>query len=834
MAAVIDSTRVLWFAVIISLNALLAGALIVAHQNIPLEVHCIADSIFELIYICVNLYLRWGLRSSVASLSAFVLPFYGITSKLAGCIQVAVRRKVAFAVLNVSGKHGNKVARQSVLAGRTTLKRQMTELIRTKRGDSAGAGNDEARDRYQGRIALVSGAVMMVYGIVFMAVMLWRWNEVNTGCKVRFGDCLWDSMDPHILFGDGVYGSTSCGENKVETLQASACKFEQFPSAIKQEVFTSLVGLSFPGSSMTSIPPWLMDSARVTSLDLSGNPCLTQLELQDQGMAEIPRNFSAIFSATLVELNLSGNEFQEFDFAGDGMNQFELLQSIDLSQNRITVVSKLPEHLAARPSGANITLHLNVSANALQLGGAEDFDQLCLDFVRVARQLAVLDLSSNKIDDIPMSFVEGYAGHNGLLLADNPIETLFWSDVSCFGATGGNIPSWVSQLQALRQFTMSRCQVKEIPNSILPELTELESLDLRHNDLQMLPNLSFNRKLKELRLGGNVLAFPIALKSFTTLIELLILDLSGMSLSDVTLFTGGGAFVALQPLEELYLSNNLIGSIPPDSFRFNGNLTILHLDWNHLFELHEDVFAKLLKLRTLWLHSNRITILPESVFANMPELRTLSLSNNGITILPESVFANMPELRTLGLYGNRITILPESVFANMPELRELWLSNNDITSLRRDVFVYMSKLKKLTLQRNPIDVNEIVDAVRSLENLTELSITVPADLSGVDREAFSDLGSLKVLQLYSSVSAGGVWEDLDGDDCDAYVRWEWCVDSGYGPNWDPDYGGFSDYQNSDGIDASEACCDCGAEDKCTSNAACLYFHLPDTVECTVF
>ena len=52
------------------------------------------------------------------------------------------------------------------------------------------------------------------------------------------------------------------------------------------------------------------------------------------------------------------------------------------------------------------------------------------------------------------------------------------------------------------------------------------------------------------------------------------------------------------------------------------------------------------------------------------------------------------------------------------------------------------------------------------------------------------------------------WTDVNGKDCSFYENLMLCFDGGYGPQWRPEFGSFKDYANADGIDATQACCQC--------------------------
>jgi len=52
------------------------------------------------------------------------------------------------------------------------------------------------------------------------------------------------------------------------------------------------------------------------------------------------------------------------------------------------------------------------------------------------------------------------------------------------------------------------------------------------------------------------------------------------------------------------------------------------------------------------------------------------------------------------------------------------------------------------------------------------------------------------------------WRSSTGATCADYVRHRWCENGDYGRGWGTSFGVFADYANNDGLDASEACCEC--------------------------
>lgn len=54
------------------------------------------------------------------------------------------------------------------------------------------------------------------------------------------------------------------------------------------------------------------------------------------------------------------------------------------------------------------------------------------------------------------------------------------------------------------------------------------------------------------------------------------------------------------------------------------------------------------------------------------------------------------------------------------------------------------------------------------------------------------------------------WTSRTGESCLDYKTKGWCKAGTYGPQWGANYGEFSKYEDSNGVDASQACCECSA------------------------
>uniref|UniRef100_A0A3Q4GWN3 Si:ch211-106h11.1 n=1 Tax=Neolamprologus brichardi TaxID=32507 RepID=A0A3Q4GWN3_NEOBR len=179
----------------------------------------------------------------------------------------------------------------------------------------------------------------------------------------------------------------------------------------------------------------------------------------------------------------------------------------------------------------------------------------------------------------------------------------------------------------LTELHLQDCQLERLPSALLA-LTNLQVLDLQHNNLRTLEellSLAHLRRLSCLRLAYNrVLVLPASVG-------------------------------VLRGLELLDLSNNQLQSIPPALFTLR-RLRRLLLAGNLLEELPAEVKALQL-LTELDLSGNRLERLPTELFNCCLELRTLNMSHNSLSFLPREIAA-LSQLCRLDLRSNNLEELP--------------------------------------------------------------------------------------------------------------------------------------------------------------------------------
>lgn len=196
-----------------------------------------------------------------------------------------------------------------------------------------------------------------------------------------------------------------------------------------------------------------------------------------------------------------------------------------------------------------------------------------------------------------------------------------------------------------RSLDLSSNRLQKLDHLLFPAIPFLAELDLSHNQLQAVPNLSYASELVALRLAGNPHA-PIHRDTFSRLAKLKTLDLSSMQLTSAAVLVDRAA-----ELTELNLSGNRIGRLQFGDFRHHGQLKALNLSSCILRHIEPGTFSVLAELVRLDLSDNRLTSVDLSMF--VPSLESLRLNGNQLTELDEHLPALVPHLAELVITANQ-------------------------------------------------------------------------------------------------------------------------------------------------------------------------------------
>ncbi|XP_041462684.1 protein artichoke-like [Lytechinus variegatus] len=198
----------------------------------------------------------------------------------------------------------------------------------------------------------------------------------------------------------------------------------------------------------------------------------------------------------------------------------------------------------------------------------------------------------------------------------------------------------------------------------------------------------------------------------------------------------------------LDIANNLIESVPPNSFWGFPKLQILNLTRNKISILVNKSFCQMQSLFELNLSSNKIMFLPNNTFACLSCLKILNLMNNLLqSIYPES-FNGLPRIQSVLLSHNSIKYLNRGRQAwTLRTLQSIDFSFNDITSIGKDSFTGLINLKDLILSYNQI-YYFYQTAFSELFKLSRLHLTNERKI--FLEKTFKQLHSLTFLDLSNS------------------------------------------------------------------------------------
>ncbi|XP_032958748.1 nephrocan-like [Rhinolophus ferrumequinum] len=328
---------------------------------------------------------------------------------------------------------------------------------------------------------------------------------------------------------------------------------------------------------------------------------LKTLELWKNKLRRVP----SALPASLEVLKLNDNSI--YVLHGSDFEGLKKLKILELKNNLISSLSDIFSSLASLQSlmldGNNIETvagplalphlkHMSMENNKLHLIPAIFFTSL--------QSLQFLSFSGNLLTRIPINLPKSLVS---LKMERNQLKVVRFRDMK--------------HLENLSHLYLSENSLSSIEGAQL--LANLTTLELSHNQLQMLP-LRFPARLQKLDISNNLIQ-RVTVQDFQDLRDLkhLFLDNNIVSLFEA------GALQRCSQLSNLALEQNLLLSIP---LRLPGTLARLDLKGNAIRDIAERELKDLKQLQVLNLRNNKISALDLKALEGLPRLRHLYLDGN--------------------------------------------------------------------------------------------------------------------------------------------------------------------------------------------------------------
>ncbi|XP_028159952.1 chaoptin isoform X5 [Ostrinia furnacalis] len=531
---------------------------------------------------------------------------------------------------------------------------------------------------------------------------------------------------------------------QLRVLDLSNNVIKQVPPVHETPTRLSLDILKLDNNVITELHPGSFKNFQVlNSTSLDGNPIhvlredafrnakIKILSLRDCGIWDLSPAAFAGLENSLQSLDLSENNLTMI--SKFMLNKLDSLRFLNLRENKVDINT-----LATNtPTEYEVTSYNNFQHKlfSLDVSGASSIEMSLQDVrrMRSLRYLSVgklirksiraedfldfgVDLEDLKVYGSTINRIESSAFQHvrtikTLDLSENEIDFI---DPFAFAE--------LHSLTTLKLANGLAETVKILPFEPLKALIELQHLDLSNNKLKNVPDTSFHflYKLKSLNLQDNAIDhFSKGTLQGDIHHQLQSICLSLNQMNQIVQHT----FVELKELQEILIEDNLIESIQRRAFTSLDNVKVIKLKGNRIYEIFDEAFQNIPALNELDISFNQLNTFRFSIFdqvgsaaalkVNVSHNRMVSLrDSNAHSFLYSSEFYQ-PKVQSLGIVSVNIRVMDFS-HNNISEiapyyfrhadftLAELYLSHNLLRNITRDVFGSLAALQYLDLSHNQI------------------------------------------------------------------------------------------------------------------------------------
>lgn len=160
------------------------------------------------------------------------------------------------------------------------------------------------------------------------------------------------------------------------------------------------------------------------------------------------------------------------------------------------------------------------------------------------------------------------------------------------------------------------------------------------------------------------------------------------------------AFAVCGQLEEVYISNTELSSLPFQMLRNCRNLRILNIGHNGMLSsIPAELFGAITNLEVFIARTAELSEIPDMLLRNMASLRVFDVHNNGINSLSLSVLSNVRNLEVFDISANNFSdqTAVMSLLQSQLGLRRIIISFNQFQMFNFIFFVQFSRLEELEI-----------------------------------------------------------------------------------------------------------------------------------------